>query len=102
MTRKLARKKPFSPVVHFFCFVVFAGTTCSIAAADVPATLGGGSISHSLSKAKVQLRVLNTVGVGMCRVPVAPNDYGLDSGQPATRVSTNLRRDSPYGSRREG
>jgi hypothetical protein len=52
-----------------------------IARADVPASIGGGNL-HGVSKATVQLKALNAVGAGMCRFPVSPSDYGLDSGQP--------------------
>jgi hypothetical protein len=50
--------------------------------ADVPATLGGGNIPNNLTKARPQFEALNAVGAGMCRIPVSPNDYGLESGEP--------------------
>ena len=56
-------------------------TTASALRADVPATIGGGNL-HSVPKAGEQLKALNAVGAGMCRFPVSPNDYGLDSGRP--------------------
>jgi hypothetical protein len=51
-------------------------------AADVPSQLGGGNLSKNLDKAKVQIQALQAVGVGMCRIPVSPGEYGLDDGKP--------------------
>ena len=62
--------------------VLLAGTLPLSVRADVPAILGGGNITRNLSKAEVQLEALRAVGVGMCRIPVSPNDYGLDTGEP--------------------
>ncbi len=50
--------------------------------ADVPVDLDGGNIAHNLSRAQAQCKVLRTVGAGMCRIPVSPGDYGLETGQP--------------------
>lgn len=54
----------------------------SLVRADVPESLGGGNLAHNLSKAEIQLKVLNVVGAGMCRIPISPGDYGLDTSQP--------------------
>lgn len=61
---------------------VLVGVMCRAGLADVPVILGGGNIGRNLSKAELQLKALNAVGAGMCRIPVSPGDYGLDSGQP--------------------
>lgn len=49
---------------------------------DVPAIIGGGNIGKHLTRAKPQFEALNTIGAGMCRIPVSPSDYGLNTGQP--------------------
>ena len=66
-------------VVAIIALLISIGST---ARADLPATLGGGNISRNISQAGTQFDALNTVGAGMCRIPVSPNDYGLDTGQP--------------------
>ena len=74
-----------NPLLEFnnlgIVFGAFLMTLTPQLQADVPATIGGGNL-HSGSKAEVQMKALNVVGAGMCRFPVSPNDYGLDSGQP--------------------
>jgi hypothetical protein len=80
MFHKAICKSFFNPAV--FTILMLVGMICPPTGADVPANLGGGNIGRNLSKAKLQLKALNTMGAGMCRVPVSPADYGLDSGQP--------------------
>jgi hypothetical protein len=55
----------------------------SPALADIPGILGGGNIDNARDPARAQakLQALNAVGVGMCRIPVSPNDYHAD-GEP--------------------
>jgi len=62
--------------------VILLAMICSLARANVSATLGGGNIGRNLRKAELQFKALRTVGAGMCRIPVSPGDYGLDTRQP--------------------
>ena len=52
-------------------------------AADVAGTIGGGNIEggRDLARAGTQLKALNAVGAGMCRIPVSPHIYWLE-GMP--------------------
>ncbi len=72
-----------NPLLAQAVFALFlAGSVLSPTKADVPETLGGGNIDRNLAKAEVKFKALNAVGAGMCRIPVSPGDYGLDTGQP--------------------
>ena len=61
------------------CAILLTAGVLSPSKADLPATLGGGNIIGNLSKADVKFKALNGVGVGMCRIPVSPGDYGLET-----------------------
>lgn len=82
MVHKSTCKSFFNLAVFTILIIMLVGMICSPTEADVPATLGGGNISRNLPKAELQFKVLNTVGAGMCRIPVSPGDYGLGAGQP--------------------
>jgi hypothetical protein len=82
VTHNTTRKSSLNRAVVSILIMMLMGTVCPSATADIPATLGGGNIGRNLQKAKLQLKALNTVGAGMCRIPVSPGDYGLDSGHP--------------------
>lgn len=73
-----------------FPILLLVGTVGRWGFADVPSMLGAGNVGRDLARAEIQLKVLNTVGAGMCRVPVSPNDYGLDSGQPRPELLDDL------------
>ncbi|MCU0873512.1 MAG: hypothetical protein MUE50_14315, partial [Pirellulaceae bacterium] len=47
------------------------------AMADIPGILGGGNIEggRDLSRAESKLKALRAADVGMCRLPISPNDY---------------------------
>jgi len=60
--------------------------------ADVPEGLGSGNIGHNRSKAAIQLKALNSVSAGMCRIPISPKDYVLEMGQPhSERLDDQIR-----------
>jgi hypothetical protein len=62
--------------------LLLAGLDGSPLRADVPQILGGGNVGRDLPRAEMQLKALNTIGAGMCRIPVPPGDYGLETGDP--------------------
>ncbi len=49
--------------------LLLAGLDDSPLRADVPAILGGGNVGRDLPRAEMQLKALNTIGAGMCRIP---------------------------------
>ena len=61
---------------------LLAAATSFAAPTTIPEMLGGGNIHHNLQRAEPQLKALNTVGAKMCRIPVSPGDYGLETGEP--------------------
>lgn len=82
MTRKSGHMAPFIPIFSAVTVVLLSEGAPSPTPADVPAILGGGNTPRNLSRAEAQFKALNTMGAGMCRIPVSPGDYGLDSGEP--------------------
>ena len=71
------------PGIFFFSFMCWAILShTKTASADLPLMVGSGNVDPRPEKAVVQFRALNTIGAGMCRLPVQPRAYGLESGTP--------------------
>ncbi len=75
---------------HLPLFSMLLAISCMPVSADIPSIIGGGNIGRNLPKAELQFEALKTVGAGMCRIPVSPGDYGLDTGEPRPDVLDEL------------
>jgi hypothetical protein len=82
MVNEFMRWRSTSRRRRLIAFFVLLGILYVPIFADVPSIIGGGNIGRNLPKAELQFKALYAVGAGMCRIPVSPVDYGLDTGQP--------------------